>query len=415
MGYIFEAEIDSIINGVRARTIGEEDSISLRQVLASAVHPAVKAYFRAEVEKQLRDERAHEFRSKKFPYAHPEVVSLQRQIDLLLVQYYQFDRAEFETLLDQSVHFQFNYLCRPQWTLLSFILGDQRRIPVVQLERKLQYCVDYGYFPELIKRYIDDRGLAEISYEEFKSLLAKIDREIVAQHTSAELARMMRALFAFVDEGKHRAQDGGVQPQLPTNAAIVFFEDKQMSDITRRLEQERDQNNRTEVSLHELADLIEQVRTGDSDATAIYEPSKFPVQPEPQAEIVPADEEHPADGSQPGMTAGHIAPAENGTSPEPAQLKETRQVSPEEFLSVFDLFSPSEQKKFIRTIFGRDERAFRAALDELSRLESWQETSHFLDTLFVAQQVDPFGEPAVHFTDRLYTRFFPDGGPAKQG
>ncbi len=114
MGYIFESDIASIINSVRAKTIGEEDGIVLKKVLSARIHPALKAYFKSEVEKILLQERGLEHRSKKLPYALPEVVSLQHRIDTVLVQNYRFGRQEYESLLDESVHFQFNYLCRPQ-------------------------------------------------------------------------------------------------------------------------------------------------------------------------------------------------------------------------------------------------------------------------------------------------------------
>ena len=49
MGYIFESEIELIMNAVRARTIGEAESIRLRDILNADLHPALKAYFRARI------------------------------------------------------------------------------------------------------------------------------------------------------------------------------------------------------------------------------------------------------------------------------------------------------------------------------------------------------------------------------
>ena len=57
MGFIFEAEIESIIHAVHIKTIGEDDGIVLRKILSAGIHPAVKAYFKAEVEKKLTHER----------------------------------------------------------------------------------------------------------------------------------------------------------------------------------------------------------------------------------------------------------------------------------------------------------------------------------------------------------------------
>jgi hypothetical protein len=247
MGYIFEAEIESIIHAVRVKTIGEDDDVFLKKILSAIIHPAIKAYFKAEVEKALAQERGLEYRSKKFSYSLAEVKSLEEQIDLLLVQNYHFSLQEFESLLDESVHFQFNYLCRPQWTLLNFIVGDQRRVASSTIEKRLKYCIDYTYFPELIKRFIVDHGLVEVTYEEFKSLIEKIDHEVVAQHSSFELAHMTRALFDFVESGKMVPQVEFEQQTLPINAAIVFFDDKHLTDIRVRLEFERDHNRITKL------------------------------------------------------------------------------------------------------------------------------------------------------------------------
>ena len=201
-----------------------------------------------------------EYRSKKFSYSLPEVRSLEEQIDLVLIQNYNFSLQEFESLLDESVHFQFNYLCRPQWTLLNFIVGDQRRVASAIIEKRLRYCVDYTYFPELIKRYIADHGLAEVTYEEFKSLIEKIDHEVVSRHSSLELAHMTRALFDFVESGKMVPQVEFEQQTLPINAAIVFFEDKKYPEIYTRLESERDHNRVIQITADRLADIIEIVR-----------------------------------------------------------------------------------------------------------------------------------------------------------
>ncbi len=275
MGYIFESEIEAIMNAVRTKTIGEEDGVELKAILSADIHPAIKAYFKAEVEKNLLLERGLEYRSKKFPYSLPEVVSLQRQIDLLLVLRYHFDNQEFESLLDESVHFQFNYLCRPQWTLLNFIGGEQRHVAASVIEKKLHYCVDYIYFPELIKRYLVDHGLADLTFEEFKELLEKIDREVVVQHSSLELAKMTRALFAFVESGKMSPRQEFEQQTLPINAAIVFFEDKKLLDIQSRLEFERDKREVSHLTVEQLAQYIEIVRTGIEST------------PEVETEVVP--------------------------------------------------------------------------------------------------------------------------------
>jgi hypothetical protein len=340
------------------------------------------------------------------------VRSLEEQIDLLLVQNYHFSLQEFESLLDESVHFQFNYLCRPQWTLLNFIVGEQRRVSSETIEKRLKYCVDYTYFPELIKRYIADHGLAEVTYEEFKLLLEKIDHEVVAQHSSLELAHMTHALFDFVESGKMVPQVEFEQQTLPINAAIVFFEDKNISEICTRLELERDHNRVLQVTADRLADIIEVVRTGNEDATAHLSASlKLPS--EAQQQVIEQESTIIVDSA--GLVQETIDDAqavENAVQPKTPLLvfgendeKYLASTPSAKQKEIFDLFPDEESAIIVRKLFSNDEPAFRGAVTEISLLRTWEQVAQYLDKLFLVNQTDPFSAEAVSFTDKLYAHF----------
>ena len=414
MGYIFEQEIESIINAVRAKTIGEEDDVLLKRVLAADIHPALKAYFKAEVQKKLETARAAEARSGNFPYGMPEVASLQKQIDLILVYHYHFTRQEFESLLEESVNFQFNYLCRPQWTLLNFIIGDVRSVQASVVEKKLRYCIDYVYFPELIKRYMVAHGSAGMMYEEFKKLLEKIDDEVVARHSSYELAQMTRALFAFVESGKMTPKDNLTQQTLPVNAAIVFFEDKHLDEIRARLEFERDKHAVHVLTIAQLADFVEIVRTGDENAKAaplnspppsVSEeknseplPQTKPPEMQPREIPVPKHQDIPVKEIPKAVKPAVKVFGENDEQ----YIKATPGKKQHALLSIF---TEEEQEKIIKKIFKNDKPAFLAFIMEISLAKEWALAAHSLDALFMNNGIDPFSEDAVFFTDKLYGRF----------
>jgi hypothetical protein len=421
VGYIFESEIEAIMNAVRTKTIGEEDGVELRKILSADIHPAIKAYYKAEVEKTLLLERGLEYRSKKFPYSLPEVVSMQRQIDLLLVQRYHFNNQEFELLLDESVHFQFNYLCRPQWTLLNFIGGEQRHVAASEIEKKLRYCVDYVYFPELIKRYLVDHGLADLTFEELKALLEKIDREVVAQHSSLELAKITRALFAFVESGKMSPREEFEKQTLPINAAIVFFEDKQLLDIQSRLEFERDKREVSQLTVEQLAQYIEIVRTGiestpEVETEVVPVPvdvseqiltlAELPAAPlveessEPVSLVQPAEEEEVS--SEPSSAASKSPVLVFGGEDDERYLTSSPGLKQKE---IRELFNEDEHELIVRKIFNKDEPAFLGAIMEISLQKSWEDVAHYLDALYIVNDVDPFGNESVLFTDRLFAHY----------
>ncbi|MBI3580029.1 MAG: hypothetical protein HY089_11540 [Ignavibacteriales bacterium] len=413
------------MNTVLARTIGEEESIRLKDILASNIHPAIKAYFKAEVEQMLTQERQVELRSKKFPYSLPEITQLQQQMDLVLVRHYQFGQHDFDGLLDHAVHFQFNFLCRPQWTLLNFLFENQRKRSSSKILRKLQYCIDYVYFSEIIKRYIEQRGLAELTFEEFSTLLEKIDNEIIAAHSSAELALMARPMLSFIDAGQPVPRSKTTGPTIPINAAIVFFEDKRLEDIKIRLESERDKNHFNDVTLQQLADFIEKVRTGNEEAVAA------PIAPQPASQPTNGDEDKKeitliggtgkktttplikkppvkvfSDFEEDFAPVTAIKPPQELKPVDAVQNKVVKQES-EELLS---LFSESEQKTFVKKLFNREEDDFLNALTDLSKIEDWKQASLYLEQLFVANDVDPFCEEAILFTDKIQSRYTPSAG-----
>jgi hypothetical protein len=420
MGYIFETEIEQIMNGVRARTIGEAESIRLRDILAADLHPAVKAYFRARVQQMLQQERQTEVRAKRFPYSLPEVVRLQDQIDLLLVHNYVFGQHDFALMLDHAVHFQFNFLCRPQWTLLNFIFENQRRRPTSDIRRKLRYCVDYSYYADIIKRFIEERGLAEMTYEEFTELLEKIDNEIVSRHSSVELALMTRPILRFIRSAGSPVDQNQPQPEIPINAAIVFFEDKKLNDIKERLETERDKNALASVSIRQLATIIEKVRSKNDDAVVDF-PEDHPPQPPVAAQAANAEESPKLTEEVPDaprvpkppikvysdfdddepfeMPQAEPADASDGISIDVAPLGE--------LINLHSLFSPSEEKTFIRKVFQKDELMFRESLDQLNQMTEWKEASAYLQQVFTTNDVDPFSEVAILFTDKVQRRFLP--------
>lgn len=391
MGFIFESEIVAIMNTVRARTIGEEDGVKMKDILAADVHPALKAYFKAEVEKLLQQERAKEVRSGRFPYGLPEVKGLQRQIDLLLVHQYEFDRQEFESILDESVHFQFNYLCRPRWTLQEFLFENRRTAGIGEILRKLRYCVEYRYLAEVFKRYVTDRGLAELGYEEFRSLIEKIDSEVIAKHSAGELAQVLKPLVEFIELGIPETRVSETGPMLPIDAAIVFFEDKKLEEIRLFLEKARDKDHVAEVSIADLAEMIRQVR---GEAPAV-ETEKEVVGANPAMEPFPESEEEPQE-----------PPPVVRTAEIPQNGEGLRTGGPRsEIADIYSLFNLKEQKLFVRKLFKKDEVEFRNALDRLNATVTWNQASLILDEVFSAQNVDPFSKEAVLFTDKIFARY----------
>ena len=81
--------------------------------------------------------------------------------------------------------------------------------------------------------------------------------------------------------------------------------------------------------------------------------------------------------------------------------------------NLHSLFTPSEEKTFIKRIFQKDELLFRESLDQLNRMSEWKDASQYLQQIFITNDVDPFSEEAILFTDKVQRRFLP-GEEAKR-
>jgi hypothetical protein len=96
--------------------------------------------------------------------------------------------------------------------------------------------------------------------------------------------------------------------------------------------------------------------------------------------------------------------------PEPSEALEGSDSEPAplgELVNLHSLFSPSEEKAFIKKVFQKDELLFRESLDQLNRMTDWKEASAYLQQVFMTNDVDPFSEVGILFTDKVQRRFLP--------
>ena len=377
---MFEKETEQLIGAVRQATIGDKKTIGLREIFESNIPTSVKVFFRAEVETMLTSEQKPASTSGRFRHDLPEIAMLQEQINALLIHNFVFTRDDFETTLDKCVHFMLNYLCRPQWTLNSFLFEESGRATTPQIMRKLRYCRDYAYFTDILRRYLQQREVGEMTLEEGRNLIARIDAEVLKDHSTIQLVQMTSPLFEFVAYA--RAHKLSATPKtVPTRALIYFFEDKKLSQLSERLSRERDVNQVKEISLNQLANLVEKVRTGDEHAHLFDDTS----------EPLPA-----ADDSAHGLPS--LQSSSETIGEERLQPAEPPRPLP-------PLFSLDEERSIIKNVFHQNEEQFRTAMEESLASTNWEDAALAIDHYFLMNDVEPFTREAILFTNRLQSRF----------
>ncbi len=405
---MFEQETEQLKERIHRSTIQSGGTITLRALTESGIPENVKAFFRAEIYSSLAEERKKESRSNKFDYSNKDVEALQEQIDQLLIDNYILPKKEFEEILDKGVHFLFNYLCRPQWTLGSYLFDEAKAVSARDILLKLHCCFDYNYFPTVLQRFIRQRNIQEMTAEEGRNVLKKIDSEVTKNLSSSQLAQLAQPVFEFVAYARSFPENI-LKATAPTRALMYFFDDKQMTDIHEELVRERDNAGMKEIALPNLMRIIEHTPGRSENIRSGSPPKGFSTG---NGEQFPAVAAEVNEMSHNETEFSVLRAEEQVSSPESFHLPpkdETRRTSPPAPLP--PLFSLDEERSIIKKVFQQDEDAFHRKVEEILAAVSWDEASLIIDHHFTMSDVDPFTKEAILFTNNLQKRFQAENRP----
>jgi len=459
---MLERETDTILSTLRTQTIGGRDSILLRNVLVCEIPRGIKAYLRADVHSGLAGDLFGNTRFQRVDQATPGLTTLSRAFITSMTDGYSFPRDEFFVALENAVHFLENYLCRPQWTLASFVFEAKERIGVGELQAKLDYTVDYAYFRTLIERVMKQRSWREIGAEDFRALIASLDEQVVRQHNPRELALLAKPIFDFL-----LLKDTPPDAPVSLKPILLFFEDKKMTILRDYIESICRIRERGDITLDELTALIEDLsleRPVPPVAPApeslpevpveeplVEEPKAASVTPEPP--IVEIQEEIMLDVQPPAARPPDESPSffesvtedpdgrddapsytdliEKDASPPPpavpdrpsdgasggvtdnvslsltfAGMQDSQKLNDGSHLPDLNDIIPSHLRhRFIKRIFDRDELQYRDVIDALNGTETWRDASLLLNKLYRLNNIDPFDADIVEFTDAIHRRY----------
>lgn len=458
---------DTLLEALIGRTIGEESGYAMSALLSAQIPAGMIRYISAEIRNRLAGDlaRAPHFARVASPTNGPDPVR-----DALLAHaagQYIFTREEFLEMLGNATHFTENYLCRPRWTLASFLFVDQPAITTEMLLRKLEYIADYAYLPQLLRRMTTQRGRQVITSNECVVAIARIDDAVVREHSPRELALLARPIFEFY----LLAREVQNTP-IALRPLLLFLEDKQLAALRTYAEGVWHIRGKSEITIEEFVALNEDYATGRppsaaeaesaeappanpaeapateqppvipeaemtappvsaeeapsqditvrQDPTTAPAPEEIPRAAEPMQESLPFPDETPSDaqGVEPGteeMQAVELPGETHSTPPEilPGQPEEVPPIpeSPEEEVTLRppsptleDMIPADLRRRFVTVICGRDAEFYDLVIARLNDIQSWSEAAAYIRELFEINNIDPFNETAVAFTDIVQRR-----------
>ncbi len=249
---MFEAHIQDIIARCTVWSIGGADTILLKEIIASPLPRSITRYFEIEAEVWIADEKQRLVASPHFRYSDDRVLAHFDTIIDMAPEYATFERADFLGLIDTAVKLQFNYACRPEWTLARYVFADTDHASADTILRAMSVFTDYTYFHAVLAEYFERRNVDHLHRDRFVELLALVDDELVRSCDASALTGITEPLFRLF------SPDGDPEHiRIPLDALVIFFDDKRMRMVVDRLEEERAVAR--DLSMHGLSVLLEDV------------------------------------------------------------------------------------------------------------------------------------------------------------
>jgi hypothetical protein len=252
---MFEQNIEKVTQHLINTTIGTRATISLGQISSSSIPTAVKHFFDVDSDKWVEEEKQRLLQAPHFDYSDNDVIRMFHEFVVGAKERVTFARDEFVEALDQHVKLIFNYVCRPQYTLVKYVFSNSENAVTGHIVNAMQYFVDYEYFHVIVKEYLVSKSIRSMSMEKFENLLLTIDNELVRNFDSWKLAHLTKPVFDLFNVGVEAETE-----LAPLEALTVFFADKNLNEIVDRLDEEK--QHRSQISMHDLIMLL-----GESDYT----------------------------------------------------------------------------------------------------------------------------------------------------
>lgn len=392
---MFEKELDRVRKQLKQQLDTRQPSIPLSAIMANEnVHPAYRAYFRAEAEWWLHEERAIRSSNPRFDTANEALRALFPKLDDLYIQSARFDHEELTAAIDAAVKTRLNFLVRPRTTLKWFVFRGEPTKPLYEILLRLNFLTDNTYLLDGIRQWAKSRPTESsaneiLSVVEFERIVEKVDNDAILDLSQDEFVRLLDGIYAFFADA-----DPDLPPEsVPTEAVIIFLDDKGAVPISQALERllyREELRTLTRLKFFDVIDTviahIETTPPADTQPESVLDVISEPVPDQsPESEPMPALEPEP----EPAL--------------EPAQeVVSVEQVRGERFRSMLDT---STRDRVIRKVFNKDTEAFDAVVSDVLSSGQWKEAAGVLDRFFARQGVAPDSTAAMEFAQALHRSF----------
>jgi hypothetical protein len=391
-----DKEIDAMVATLRDRTIGAEASIIVNQVLDSRIPAGVKRFLAARLARELEDDLLRRPHMSRVNLGAPGIADLIAMLVKGIVAGYELPRDEFLDLLREAVIFTEKYVTRPQRTFSQSLCDRGQNVSLRTLRSFMEYCAEYAYYGRILENVLLREERQELSPDALRTLIGKIDEEVIRQHSPEEMALLAKPVFDFM-----LLKDADPDDQIPLAPLLTFLEDKNLTALKHHVVNSCRANAVVTVSLHSLAELLRDLPADIRIAGNAAVASSV------HAETPRGNRDDAARSRRIEAGEGESTTVENSPdtlSPEIPDKEAPAAANPS-LPDIQSLMDVRQHQRILRRVFRKDRTSFENVVAALNRIDSWEEASTYLAELYRQNRLDPFADDVVTFTDLVQQRY----------
>lgn len=277
--------LSAVLATVTQQTIRGNSSITFGELTTAPVHPQLKAFLTAELERA-----AHaaliDIKSTRFNYTDASLVEPRRAFAGAVVRTASLLRSDFMMLLENAAILELGYLFRPQQILTDFLFGSDGERSAAEIIDRIRDFSDYSYLTGVLMQYLEKKQVQSLTRERFSKLIADIDRKVVLSYEKEEFLMLLKPIYDFLELAQEQ--------EASTELLAAFFEEKGLAEISKLFDAAYQQGLRS-LTIYDVNELFdgkgETVARRKRGLTQAPEPTSLSALPEPVNELLePANE-----------------------------------------------------------------------------------------------------------------------------
>lgn len=247
---MFENEISFINDFILNKTKDLGPLFTIEEFLSTDIHPSIKRYVESEINYLIDQDRKKLIDNSLFDYSGSKISNYFNLIADEIRKTKKVSYEDVKNIILQAVSFNANFVVRPKWALSKLIFGNNKSVPLNDVQSMLKYPYYYEYLNNVFLAYMAKKKIMNISVTEFELIMNKIDRELFALHQSKLVDNAIYAIADFYNIG-------GLNKSTITVEAIEnFLKEKNLTELLFQLKRGFPNPTKKKVDIDDIRKVL---------------------------------------------------------------------------------------------------------------------------------------------------------------